>query len=231
MLSSHSDTVKSGFSLPADVEATSPSSPTPAEVHIEEEVTDSCPVTPVTPLCSDQQQLEEIQCNGVHSTNNSITEEPLVADINNIEHPRDLVSVELQYTIADLSILDTADITTDLSSLQPTKLDNFQEVTTSSDKPVCEGEVGMYRVDTSDKAERIVNTSLPNGHSSESSTKDEAAVSDAVTNMDITALRKLASKEFDIVMKLDTGEKRFGFSVIGGIDEGFPPRVESIAGG
>ena len=234
VLTSQPDTVKSEFGLPADVEATSPSPPAPAEVHIEEEITDSCPVTPVTPLCCEQQQSEgeEIQCNGVHSSNNNnnnTTKEPVVGDINNIEHPRDLVNVELQYTIADLSILDTTDIqtTTDLSSPHLTKLDNFQEATPSDiDRPVSVGEVGMYRVDTSDKPESIVT----NGHSSESSTKDESTASDSV-KVDITALRKLASKEFDVVMKLESGEKRFGFSVIGGIDEGFPPRVESIAGG
>lgn len=155
----------------------------------------------------------------------------MVADINNIEHPSDLVSVELQYTIADVNILDTTDIlsTTNLSSPQPTKLDNFQETTSSDiDKPIAGGAVGMYRVDTSDKPERVTS-----GRSSESSAKDEGTTTDSVevTNTDITSLRKLASKEFDIVMKLESGEKRFGFSVIGGVDEGFPARVESIAGG
>ena len=214
-----------------DVEATSPSPPAPAEVHIEE-VTDSCPVTPVTPLCCDQSEGEGIQCNGVHSSNNNnnntTEEEPVVADINNIEHPSDL---ELQYTIADVNILDTTDIltTTNLSSPQPTKSDNFQDTTSSDiDKPVTVGAVGMYRVDTSDKPDRVTN-----GHSSESSAKDEGTAIDSVevTNTDITSLRKLASKEFDIVMKLESGEKRFGFSVIGGVDQGFPARVESIAGG
>ena len=238
MLGSHPDTVKTEFSLPVDVEATSPSPLAPAEVHIEEEVTDSCPVTPVTPLCCEQSGLEEVQCTRVHSSNNNnnntIEEEPVVADINNIEHPSDLISVELQYTIADVNILDTTDIVTtiNLSSPQLTKLDNFQETTSSDiDKPITVGAVGMYRVDTSDKSDSVVT----NGHLSESSAKDEGTTvtvdSVEVTNTDITPLRKLASKEFDIVIKLDSGEKRFGFSVIGGIDEGFPARVESIAGG
>lgn len=182
-------------------------------------------------MCSDHQSEEQVECNGVQSSND--TEEPVVADINNIEHPRDLVSGELQYTVADVDIIDTSDLqTTGNRSSHITKLDNFQEPLSTDivvDKSVSQGEVGMYRVDTTDKAEKAVTTSLSNGHSSELAAHDESVVK--VANGDIPALGRLVSKEFDVVLKLDTGEKRFGFSVIGGIDEGFPARVESIAGG
>ena len=219
VFASQHDILKS--SLPA--EATSPSSPAPANTHKEEELTDSCPVTPVTPLCSEQYQLEE-HCNTVHYTNNNnnnttIAEEPVVGDI---EYSRDLVSVELQYTIADASILDVADLQT-TSTPQLTKSVNFEE-SSSTDKTVGEEEVEMYRVDTSDNPDSA--TTL-NEHLLQSPARDDGRIS----STDITTLHKLSSKEFDVVIKLETGEKRFGFSVIGGIDEGFPPRVESIAGG
>ena len=217
MLASQHDILKSSLLA----QATSPSSPAPGDTHKEEELTDSCPVTPVTPLCSEQYQLAE-HCNTVHYTNNNnnnttIAEEPVVGDI---EHSRDLVSVELQYTIADVSILDVADLQSP-STPQLTKSVSFEQ-STSTDKTV--GEVEMYRVDTSDKPD---DATTPNGHLLQSPASDDGRVS----STDITTLHKLSSKEFDVIIKLETGEKRFGFSVIGGIDEGFPPRVESIAAG
>lgn len=214
--------MKSEFSLPLNIGITSPAPPAEA---IRE--ADSDPVTPVTPLCGDQQLQSEEQFSSVQSTNNNNNnttpaEEPLVADINNIvERPED--SVELQYTIADVSILDNVDQAT--SHL--TKTENFQEVTsTEADQATRQGKVEMYCVDTSD--DKDVTTSLPNGHSSEMPAHDKIKVTN---NGDVPTLGKLANEEFDVVIKLDTGEKRFGFSVIGGIDEGFPARVESIGGG
>ena len=90
----------------------------------------------------------------------------------------------------------------------------------------------MYRVDTSDKTDRIGSTSLSNGNSSELLVHDDNTTDPVrVTNGDVPMLGRLANKELDVVMTLDSGERRFGFSVIGGIDEGFPARVESIAAG
>lgn len=229
-------------SIPVDIEAVSVSSPAPAEALIEEEITESGPVTPVTPLYSDQRL--ELQCssssssNSIQSSNNNITvvtaEETVVADINNIEQPRDLVTVELQYTVADVNILDTAELElTDNLHSDHTKLESFQEMSADIvvDKPAVQGEVGMYRVDTTDKVEKTVTTSSLNGHSLELSAHNSNETASRVANGDVSSFGRLASKEFDVVVKLDTGEKRFGFSVIGGIDEGFPARVESIARG
>ncbi|XP_061173738.1 protein PALS1-like isoform X1 [Saccostrea echinata] len=36
---------------------------------------------------------------------------------------------------------------------------------------------------------------------------------------------------FEIMVDMRPGEKRFGFSVMGGLDEGFPPRIDDIASG
>jgi len=232
---------------PVDTEAVSPSSPVPAEALKEEEIVESDPVTPVTPLSSDQQQQEtelELSTNSnnnntinsnnntINSNNNNTTvpKEPLVADVNDIVHSE--ANVELRYTIADVDVLDKADLeVTDSISYHHTKLGNFEELTSAEavvDKSSEQGEVGMYQVDTTDKA------TLPNGHSVQPSTHDSNEnISDSVmvANGDVPTFGRLASKEFDVVVKLDTGEKRFGFSVIGGSDEGFPARVESIAGG
>ena len=35
----------------------------------------------------------------------------------------------------------------------------------------------------------------------------------------------------DVTVEMMPGEKRFGFSVMGGSDEGFPPRIDEIASG
>lgn len=210
----------------------------------EEEVADSAPVTPVTPLCIDHQQQQQLQqeteCNSHFvSSNNSgiivIPEEPEVVDINNIQHPRDLVSVELQYSIADINILDTAGLdTTNHLPLYQSKLENNFEGLLSPEVVTeglsSEGKIEMYRVDTTDRAEKTSATvaSLSNGHSSTDHSENS---SPKVGIKDMPTFGRLASKEFDVVVNLDSGEKRFGFSVIGGIDEGFPARVESIAGG
>jgi hypothetical protein len=37
--------------------------------------------------------------------------------------------------------------------------------------------------------------------------------------------------EFSINVRIVGEEKRFGFSVMGGIDEGFPPRIDNIVKG
>ena len=175
--------------------------------------------------------MELLQCNGVHSTNNNnntaiSVEEPAVADIN--QHPSYLVSAELQYTVADINIVDTSGLQTSSDLSHITELDNFQEAipVDTVDKSSSQGGAGIHCVDMTDKS---VTASLSNGHPS----ADDESVNDSVkvTKGDTPTLGKLASKEFDVVIKLDTGEKRFGFSVIGGIDEGFPARVESIAGG
>ena len=180
-------------------------------------------------MCGDQQ----VECNGIHFINNNNTvEEPVVADISNIEYSRDLVSTALQS--AHINIVNTSDLQA-TSDLSPThiKLDNFQEPLSPDTIVDASGrEVGMYRVDTSDKNERTVSTSLSNGNSSELSVHDDNITDTVkVANGDIPMLGRLASKELDVVLTLDSGEKRFGFSVIGGTDEGFPARVESIAGG
>lgn len=36
---------------------------------------------------------------------------------------------------------------------------------------------------------------------------------------------------FEVVVDMKPGERRFGFSVMGGLDEGFPPRIDDIAPG
>jgi hypothetical protein len=36
---------------------------------------------------------------------------------------------------------------------------------------------------------------------------------------------------FEVMVDMRLGEKRFGFSVMGGLDEGFPPRIDDIAPG
>lgn len=36
---------------------------------------------------------------------------------------------------------------------------------------------------------------------------------------------------FEVVVDMRPGERRFGFSVMGGLDEGFPPRIDDIAPG
>lgn len=220
-------------SLLVDTEAVSPSSPAPAEALKEEEIVESDPVTSVTPLTSDQQQQEtelELSTNS-NNNNTTIPEEPLVVDINNIVCSK--VNIELQYTIADVDVLDTADleVTSDLPS-HYTKLENFEELTSAEavvDKSPDQGEVGMYQVDTTDQTDKTV---LSNGHSVSTCDSNEN-ISDSVmvANGDVSTFGRLASKEFDVVIKLETGEKRFGFSVIGGSDEGFPARVEFIAGG
>ena len=36
---------------------------------------------------------------------------------------------------------------------------------------------------------------------------------------------------FPVVLELTENEKRFGFSVVGGVDEGFRPRIDEIVAG
>ena len=37
--------------------------------------------------------------------------------------------------------------------------------------------------------------------------------------------------EFSVNVRILGDEKRFGFSVMGGVDEGFPPRIDEISKG
>lgn len=88
----HYNVEKTDHSVPVDVELNS-SPPIPTESDNKEQDTDSGRATPSTPLCSDQL----LEYNGIHSINNNSTvEEPVVADISNIQYPGDLVSATLQ---------------------------------------------------------------------------------------------------------------------------------------
>lgn len=136
-------------------------------------------------------------------------------------------SSNLQYTIADVDILDSTSFgleeTSDL--LTDHKVAKFEELSSPEEvlpvNPPLKGKV--FCVDTADCSEEMAGV-LPNGHA-------VICKNHGLPNGNISTLGRLLNKEFDVSVRLDTGEKRFGFSVIGGSDEGFPARVESIAAG
>ena len=136
-------------------------------------------------------------------------------------------SADLKYTIADVNILDLTAFGLEETSDLPTdrKVAKFEGLSSPEEalpvNPSLKGKV--FCVDTADCSEEMAGV-LPNGHAVTHNNY-------GLPNGDISMLGKLLSKELDVSVRLDTGEKRFGFSVIGGADEGFPARVESIAAG
>jgi len=136
-------------------------------------------------------------------------------------------SANLQYTIADVEILDSTAFGLEETSDLPTehKVAKFEGLSSPEEalpvSPPLKGKV--FCVDTVDCSEEMAGV-LPNGHV-------VTHKNHGMLNGEISTLGRLLNKEFDVSVRLDTGEKRFGFSVIGGADEGFPARVESIAAG
>jgi len=52
-----------------------------------------------------------------------------------------------------------------------------------------------------------------------------------MTELHVTRFSLLQCPELNLVLCLATSDKRFGFSVVGGVDEGLPPRVDDIQPG
>jgi len=161
-----------------------------------------------------------------HLTANHLTANHLTANHSSahIRQP----SADLKYTIADVDILDGANFDLEVTSDLPTdhKVAKFESLSSPEEvlpvNPPLKGKV--FCVDTSDCSEEMAGT-LPNGHAVTHKKNH------GLPNGNVSTLGRLLSKELDVSVRLDTGEKRFGFSVIGGADEGFPARVESIAAG